>query len=92
MCGDDALEEVAQTPESVAALRHDWALWQELPSTPARYLRVRDLEKRIGALETLLLDKSAYLAFSSGDGACLGCGEKRAGRSGTARGARRADA
>ena len=76
VCGDGALELAPQTPASVDALRREWSFWLDLPSTPARYLRVQDLEQRIGALETLLLDKSAYLAFSSGDGACLGCGEK----------------
>ena len=35
-----------------------------------------DLEERIGALETILLDKDHYLSFASGDGACLGCSEK----------------
>jgi pyruvate-ferredoxin/flavodoxin oxidoreductase len=76
VCGDDALETVPQSAESVARLRQDWSLWMDLPTTPARYSRVQDLEQGIGALETLLLDKEPYLAFSSGDGACLGCGEK----------------
>ena len=35
--------------------------------------RIDDLEQGIGALETLLLDKTNYLAMLGGDGACLGC-------------------
>ena len=34
------------------------------------------LEEKIGPLETILLNKDAYLNFASGDGACLGCSEK----------------
>ena len=33
-------------------------------------------EAKIGPLETILLNKDAYLNFASGDGACLGCSEK----------------
>jgi pyruvate-ferredoxin/flavodoxin oxidoreductase len=57
-------------------LRRNWDLWQDLPTTPPKYIRVTDLEQGIGALETLLLDKRHYSSFVSGDGACLGCGEK----------------
>ena len=39
-------------------------------------MRVDDLEEGIGALETILLDKDELPAFTSGDGACLGCSEK----------------
>jgi pyruvate-ferredoxin/flavodoxin oxidoreductase len=39
-------------------------------------VRVDNLEEGIGALETILLNKDAYLPFASGDGACLGCSEK----------------
>jgi pyruvate-ferredoxin/flavodoxin oxidoreductase len=78
VCDDDALRSVTQTEESVKTLRKRWDFWLDLPSTPARYIRVDDLEEGIGALETILLDKEAYLAFTSGDGACLGCSEKTA--------------
>ena len=78
VCDDDALRSVPQTDESVAALRRDWDLWLDLPSTPKRYLRISDLEQGIGVLETLLLEKKNYGAFTSGDGACLGCSEKTA--------------
>ncbi len=76
VCGDDALRPVRQTADSVQQLRARWDFWLDLPTTPKPYLRVDDLEQGIGALETLLLDKPAYLAMSSGDGACLGCSEK----------------
>jgi len=78
VCNDDALRPVPQTEESVARLRREWDFWLDLPNTPSRYIRVDDLEQGIGALETLLLDKSHYLSFTSGDGACLGCSEKTA--------------
>jgi pyruvate-ferredoxin/flavodoxin oxidoreductase len=78
VCDDDALRSVPQTDESVEELRKHWDFWLDLPNTPPRYIRVDDLEEGIGALETLLLDKTSYLAFSSGDGACLGCAEKTA--------------
>ena len=76
VCDDDALRPVPQTPESVERLRRHWDLWLDLPTTPKKYIRVEDLEERIGALETILLDKDNYLSFASGDGACLGCSEK----------------
>ncbi|MGF1469133.1 MAG: 2-oxoacid:acceptor oxidoreductase family protein [Sandaracinaceae bacterium] len=76
VCDDDALRMVTQTGESVERLRRQWDLWLDLPNTQPKYQRVDDLEEGIGALETILLDKTNYLAFSSGDGACLGCGEK----------------
>ncbi|MGB5367536.1 MAG: 2-oxoacid:acceptor oxidoreductase family protein [Polyangiales bacterium] len=76
VCNDDALRPIKQTPESVELLRENWDLWSDLPSTPEKYIRVDDLEEGIGALETILLDKSHYLPFTSGDGACLGCSEK----------------
>jgi len=76
VCKDNALEPMAQTPDTIAALRRNWDLWRDLPTTPARYIRVDDLEEGIGALETILLDKQVYQSFASGDGACLGCSEK----------------
>jgi len=76
VCNDDALRPMKQTAESVQLLRDNWDVWTDLPSTPKKYIRVDDLEEGIGALETILLDKSNYLPFTSGDGACLGCSEK----------------
>jgi pyruvate-ferredoxin/flavodoxin oxidoreductase len=78
VCADGALRAEKQTPESVARLRRDWELWLDLPTTPREYIRIDDLDERIGALETLLLDKRNYNAMLCGDGACLGCGEKTA--------------
>ena len=76
VCSDDALRPIKQTRESVADLRKNWDFWLDLPNTPEKYIRVDDLEKGIGALETILLNKDAYLPFASGDGSCLGCAEK----------------
>ncbi len=76
VCDDDALISVPQTEESVANLRKDWDLWMDLPNTPKKFNRIDDLEEKIGPLETILLNKDAYLNFASGDGACLGCSEK----------------
>ncbi|MDH3751422.1 MAG: 2-oxoacid:acceptor oxidoreductase family protein, partial [Gammaproteobacteria bacterium] len=76
VCEDDALKPVTQTPDSIKKLREHWEFWLDLPNTPKKYIRVDDLEERIGALETILLDKDNYMAFASGDGACLGCAEK----------------
>ncbi|MBM4062057.1 MAG: pyruvate ferredoxin oxidoreductase [Planctomycetes bacterium] len=76
VCADDALRSVTQTDKAVETLREHWELYLDLPTTPQRYIRIEDLEQGIGALETGLLDKRNYLAFTSGDGACLGCAEK----------------
>jgi pyruvate-ferredoxin/flavodoxin oxidoreductase len=76
VCNDDALRTITQTKSSVADLRKNWDFWLDLPNTPEKYIRVDDLEEGIGALETILLNKDAYLPFASGDGACLGCSEK----------------
>ena len=76
VCEDDALRPIIQTEGTVARLRKDWDLWMDLPTTPDKYSRIDDLEEKIGPLETILLNKDAYLNFASGDGACLGCSEK----------------
>ncbi|MBW2508970.1 MAG: 2-oxoacid:acceptor oxidoreductase family protein, partial [Deltaproteobacteria bacterium] len=78
VCNDDALRPMRQTNESVQHLRDNWDLWTDLPNTPQKYIRIDDLEEGIGTLESILLDKSNYLPFTSGDGACLGCSEKTA--------------
>jgi pyruvate-ferredoxin/flavodoxin oxidoreductase len=78
VCEDDALKMVTQTDESVATLRKDWDFWLDLPTTPKEYSRIDSLDEKIGALETLLLDKHNYQSMNCGDGACLGCGEKTA--------------
>ncbi|MBI4809713.1 MAG: 2-oxoacid:acceptor oxidoreductase family protein [Nitrosomonadales bacterium] len=76
VCDDDALKMVTQTKESIETLRDDWNFWLDLPTTPPQYSRIDDLDEKVGALETLLLDKHNYQSLASGDGACLGCGEK----------------
>lgn len=76
VCDDDALRPVTQTKESTEQLRNEWDFWETLPNTPRKFIRVEDLEQGIGALQTILLDKNNYSSFASGDGACLGCGEK----------------
>jgi len=76
VCDDDALRPITQTEDSVARLRKEWDFWLDLPNTPPKYNRIDDLEEKIGPLETILLNKDAYLNFASGDGACLGCSEK----------------
>jgi len=78
VCDDDALKMVTQTDESVAQLRRDWRFWLDLPTTPQDYNRIDDLDEKIGALETLLLDKKNYASMACGDAACTGCGEKTA--------------
>ena len=76
VCDDDALRMVEQTPDSVAKLRQDWDFWRDLPTTKPEDMRIDDVDEKIGALETMLLDKSAYESMVGGDGACTGCGEK----------------
>jgi len=76
VCRDEALLPVTQTRDSIADLRKNWDFWLDLPNTPEKYIRVDNLEEGIGALETILLNKDAYLPFASGDGSCLGCSEK----------------
>ncbi len=76
VCEDKALEAVTQTDKSITTLRKDWEYWLDLPTTHPDFIRIDDLDERIGALETLLLDKLNYNSMSCGDGACLGCGEK----------------
>ncbi|WP_083633782.1 2-oxoacid:acceptor oxidoreductase family protein [Rhodoferax antarcticus] len=78
VCNDNALKMVTQTETSVNTLRKDWDFWLDLPTTPKEYGRIDSLDEKIGALETLLLDKSNYNSMNCGDGACLGCGEKTA--------------
>ncbi|MHB1358314.1 MAG: 2-oxoacid:acceptor oxidoreductase family protein [Rhodocyclaceae bacterium] len=78
VCEDDALKMVTQTEESVERLRQDWGFWLDLPTTPKEYSRIDSLDEKIGALETLLLDKHNYSSMNCGDAACLGCGEKTA--------------
>ncbi len=78
VCDDGALVAETQTQDAIDKMRQDWAFWLDLPTTKEEFIRIDDLEEKIGALETLLLDKQNYNSLISGDGACLGCGEKTA--------------
>lgn len=78
VCKDKALVPVTQNKAAIETLRDEWAFWLDLPSTSQEFSRIDDLDEKIGALQTLLLDKRNYAAMSCGDGACLGCGEKTA--------------
>ncbi|MCK5872660.1 MAG: pyruvate ferredoxin oxidoreductase, partial [Methylococcales bacterium] len=78
VCDDDALKPVPQTPESIEILRRDWEFWNELPTSNAKYQRIDDLDEKIGALDTLLLDKKNYFSMTGGDAAESGSGEKTA--------------
>jgi len=76
VCEDDALLAEPQTKDDIERLRKDWKFWMDLPTTQQDFIRIDDIDEKVGALETLLLDKSNYQSVVAGDGACLGCGEK----------------
>ena len=76
VCPDDALRTVKQDDETVEELRRNWELWEELPDTDDRYINVVDVDRGIGVLPSLLLQKDVYRSMVGGDGACMGCGEK----------------
>ncbi len=76
VCDDAALVAEPQTSETIAQMRARWDTWLELPTTDPDFIRIDDLDDKVGALETLLLDKASYQSMVSGDGSCMGCGEK----------------
>ena len=76
VCNDDALRAIPQTGTTVKRMQDEWDFWMDLPNSAKKFSRIDDLEEGVGALQTLLMDKKNYTAFASGDGACLGCGEK----------------
>jgi pyruvate-ferredoxin/flavodoxin oxidoreductase len=76
VCGDGALVPTPQTAEAIETMKKAWEFWLDLPTTKPEYIRIDDLDERVGALETLLLDKANYGALACGDGSCVGCGEK----------------
>ncbi len=78
VCDDGALVRKPQDDDAVARMRKEWDFWLGLPSTSKQFSRIDDLDEKIGALHTLLLEKHNYNAMVCGDGACLGCGEKTA--------------
>ncbi len=76
VCDDGALTVETQTNDSVKRLQNEWEFWQDLPTTPKDFIRIDDIDEKVGALETMLMDKSVYQSMVCGDGACTGCGEK----------------
>ncbi len=76
VCEDDALRKKTQDVEAIERLQNDWNFWLDLPTTHDSFSRIDDMDEKIGALETMLLDKASYNSLISGDGACIGCGEK----------------
>ena len=76
VCTDNALVVKPQTEEAVDDMRKNWDFWMDLPTTSEQFSRIDDLDEKVGALESLLMDKSSYMSTVCGDGACLGCGEK----------------
>lgn len=76
VCKDGALVSVTQTPDAITEMQNRWHAWLELPTTPPEFIRIDDLNEKIGALDTLLLDKANYQSMVCGDGSCMGCGEK----------------
>ena len=76
VCDDEALVRKPQDNDAIERLQNDWAFWLDLPTSNETFSRIDDLDEKIGALETMLLDKANYNSISCGDGACLGCGEK----------------
>ncbi len=78
VCEDGALVAETQDDNAIEKMRKEWAFWLDLPNTDPDYIRIDDLDEKIGALETMMLDKTTYQSLVCGDGACLGCGEKTA--------------
>ncbi len=76
VCDDGALVAEPQTEQAIADMKAKWDIWLDLPTTDPDFIRIDDLDDKVGALETLLLDKANYNSLVSGDGACMGCGEK----------------
>ncbi|MBT4519515.1 MAG: pyruvate ferredoxin oxidoreductase [Halieaceae bacterium] len=76
VCADGALLSVRQTDEIQETLEANWKLWNKLPETNDRYVKISDLDEGIGVLSSLLLKQSNYMSMLGGDGACMGCGEK----------------
>ncbi len=78
VCTDGALLSVRQTDDLQETLEANWKLWNNLPETDDRYIKISSLDEGIGVMSSLLLKQSNYLSMVGGDGACMGCGEKTA--------------
>ena len=70
VCEDDALRYHHPNRGFIATLGKNGEFWTDLPNTPANTTASTTWKKR-SVLETILLNKDAYLNFASGDGACL---------------------
>ncbi|MGD9021247.1 MAG: 2-oxoacid:acceptor oxidoreductase family protein, partial [Lysobacterales bacterium] len=76
VCTDGALKSVLQTDEYQETLEANWDLWQNLPETDDKFIKISNLDAGIGVMSSLLLKQSNYMSMVGGDGACMGCGEK----------------
>ena len=76
VCPDNALEMVVQTDDVVATLRSNHALYDNLPETNSRFVKIASLDEGIGTLSSMMIQRSVYESMLGGDGACMGCGEK----------------
>ncbi|MEJ2621159.1 MAG: 2-oxoacid:acceptor oxidoreductase family protein [Candidatus Thiodiazotropha sp.] len=76
ICEDEALVTTHQDEAAIQRMRDDWNFWLDLPTSDPSFNRIDDLDEKVGALQTLLMDKNNYNSMACGDGACLGCGEK----------------
>ena len=78
-CPEGALDVVAQTSTSVAALRQARQFYLDLPPTPERFITAlgQHLDPDGPSLQAMLLDKTLQTSgVTGGDSACAGCGEK----------------
>ncbi len=78
VCPEQALITVRQDQDILDRLHRNWKVWEQLPDTDDRYIKISDLEQGTGVLSSLLLKKKNYQSMAGGDGACMGCGEKTA--------------
>ena len=78
VCDDKALIAAPQDEAAIKRMRVEREFWEKLPSTAPQFNRIDDIDEKIGALQTLLLNKRSHDSMVCGDGACLGCGEKTA--------------
>jgi pyruvate-ferredoxin/flavodoxin oxidoreductase len=78
VCPEEALVTVKQDATILAHLRRNHEVWEHLPDTNDRFVKVTDLAEGKGVLTSLLLKKQTYRSMVGGDGACMGCGEKTA--------------
>jgi pyruvate-ferredoxin/flavodoxin oxidoreductase len=78
VCETEALAVVAQTEESLLALRERWDYWIDLPTSNKKFSRIDNLQAKQGVLDTLLLDKKNHNSYFSSSNTASGSGEKTA--------------